>query len=230
MKIFSSLLLYFGIFIVIFRNILVYTIGSLTPGYSSMGDFISELSSEGSPYETLMNTGSLIFFGMALILVSRALLLRLPAPSGGLAMAYMAISGLGFMFIGLFPCPPGCRPELDTTQMSVHTLSGFVASVSVCLSALVYGLKYFKGDRSLIRTGSLTLGITGITAFVLLWITIVATEFGLDLGLYQLKGFLQRVNMASGDLWVLLACVYCLSSSSELHYSYSKKQTSSTLA
>ena len=211
MKKLTSLFLYLGILAVIFKNILVYTVGAITPGYSPTSDFISELSSEGTSYETLMNLGSLVFLGIALIITAFALYKRLRDPGLSLSMAYMAIAGVGFIGIGLFPCPPGCRPEIDTSQMTIHTLSGFIATIALSLSAIVYGLSYLRGNKSSVRAASLALGSVGLIAFIGLWVTIVGAEFGIDFGLYQVKGLLQRLNVAAGDLWVLLACISCLS-------------------
>lgn len=211
MKHLTNLLLFLGIFAVVLRNILVYTVGAITPGYSPAINFISELSSEGTPYQDLMNWGSLIIFGAILTLTAYALHKRLRGPGLDLSMAYLAISGLAFIAIGFFPCPEGCRPEINSAQMTIHTLAGFIATISLSLSALVYGLGYLKKDRSNIRAISLGLGTFGALSFLGLWIIIVSYEFGIDIGLFDIKGILQRMNVASGDLWILLACVDGLS-------------------
>ncbi|THD66422.1 DUF998 domain-containing protein [Robertkochia marina] len=229
MKKLTPLLLWSGLLAVLVRNILVYYIGWISPGYSPVSNFISELSADGMPYAGLVNLGSLIVLGIVLIMTALALKGRLPGPGRGLSMSYLAISGVAFIGIGLFPCPPGCRPELNSMQMTIHTLAGFIASVAICLSAIVYGLKYFKGYKSPLRSGSFVLGTIGILAFVTLWVTIVTSEFGIDIGLYQVKGALQRLNVLAGDLWVVLACVSCLRTGVVSKTPASIKDTSSTL-
>lgn len=229
MKKLTTLLLWSGLLAVLVRNILVYYIGWISPGYSPVSNFISELSADGTPYAHVVNIGSLIILGMVLTMTALVLKRRLPGPGRGLSMSYLAISGIAFIGIGLFPCPPGCRPEMNSLQMSIHTLSGFIASISICLSAIVYGLKYFKGFKSPLRAGSLVLGTMGILAFVTLWVTIVTSEFGIDIGLYQVKGALQRLNVLAGDLWVVLACVSCLRTGAVSKTPSRIKDTSSTL-
>lgn len=230
MKKLTTLLLWAGMLAVLVRNILVYYIGWISPGYSPVSNFISELSAEGTPYADLVNIGSLIVLGIILTITALALKRRLPGPGRELSMSYLAISGIAFIGIGLFPCPPGCRPEADSMQMSIHTLSGFIASISVCLSAVVYGLKYLKGFNTPLRSASLALGSIGLFAFITLWVTIVTAEFGIDIGLYQVKGALQRLNVLSGDLWVVLACVSCLRTGVVSKIPARIKDTSSTLA
>lgn len=207
---FTILMLTSGIFGVIFRNILVYTVGGLTPGYSPISGLISELSAEGAAYENLMNLGSLLAVGAFLILASKALQLQLPGRETALSTAYMAIAGVSFIGIGLFPCPPGCDPEIDSNQMMIHALCGFIASLSLSLSAVVYGIGCLKGNRSRICSSALILGVIGVIAFIALWIGIVAAEYGINNILFDRKGMLQRLNIAAGDLWVVIACVYTL--------------------
>ncbi|MBL7471589.1 DUF998 domain-containing protein [Robertkochia sediminum] len=206
----TILMLASGIFGVIFRNILVYLVGAITPGYSPISGLISELSAEGMAYEHLMNTGSLMAFGAFTIIASKALQLRLPGRETALSTAYMAVAGVSFIGIGLFPCPPGCDPEIASNQMMVHALCGFIASLSLSLSAFVYGIGFLKGNRSRIYKIALILGIIGVIAFTTLWAGIIAAEYGVNNVLYEWKGMLQRLNIAAGDLWVVIACVYTL--------------------
>lgn len=134
----------------------------------------------------------------------------LKGPGIDLAMAYLTISGAAFTAIGFFPCPTGCSPDINTTQMTIHTLSGFIASITINLSAIVYGLGYFKGHKTPTKAISLVLGSCGALAFILLWTTIVSFEFGTELALFSVKGVLQRLNLAAGDLWVILIAASCL--------------------
>ncbi|WP_224489862.1 DUF998 domain-containing protein [Robertkochia flava] len=213
MKKWTTLILYSGIFTVLLRNFLVYYIGAITPGYHPFFNFISELSAEGTPHATLMNTGSLILLGIVLILTAKALNQSIQGPGSWLPMGYLAIAGAGFILIGLFPCPPGCLPELDTTQMTIHLLAAFVATFSMSTSALAYGLWSFKGYRSHMRMASLVLGSIGILAFIGLWGSVIFWEMGMNAPLLPVKGLIQRINVAAGDLWVILACASALKSS-----------------
>lgn len=210
MKKLTSFVLFAGIIAVLCRNFLVYYVGAITPGYSAGTNFISELSAEGSPYALEMNIGSLILLGSFLILTAKALHNRLHGPGADLSMGYLAIAGVAFIFIGSFPCPPGCLGDISSMQMTIHMISAFVATLSMSLGALLFGLWYFKGYKSPLRAVSLVLGSVGILAFVGLWVTIVGWQVGIDTGLLPVKGLLQRLNVAAGDLWVALACISCL--------------------
>ena len=210
MKKLTSLVLFAGIIAVLCRNFLVYYVGAITPGYSAGTNFISELSAEGSPYALEMNIGSLILLGSFLILTAKALHNRLQGPGADLSMGYLAIAGVAFICIGSYPCPPGCLGDINSMQMTIHMISAFVATLSMSLGALLFGLWYFKGFKSPLRAVSLVLGSVGILAFVGLWVTIVGWQVGIDTGLMPVKGLMQRLNVAAGDLWVALVCVYCL--------------------
>lgn len=207
---FTILMLASGITGVLCRNILVYTVGANTPGYAAATDYISELSADGAPFETLMNIGSLMMVGAAMILASKALQIQLPGREAALATAYLAISGVSFIGIGLFPCPPGCDPEMDSLRMVIHTLSGFIAALSLSLSALTYGLRFLRRQKSLLTGSALILGITGIIAFSILWSTILCEAYGISTPLSAWKGMFQRINLATGDLWILIACSFTL--------------------
>lgn len=201
------IVLLLGIIVVAFRSVAVYSIGAITPGYSAVGNFISELSAEGAPYAALLNIGSLVLLGLCLILVAIPLRNRLPGKGAGLASSYLIMAGVGFICIGLFPCPPGCVPQLNTSQLTIHTLAALVATFSTALAAVLYGVWGTNGRRSAVQSASLFLGVLGIIAFTGLWTTVTAWELGFDIGLLHIKGLLQRINVATGDLWVILLCV-----------------------
>ncbi|WP_224484050.1 DUF998 domain-containing protein [Robertkochia aurantiaca] len=206
----TKLFLYLGIVAVILRNSFVYGIGWYRPQYSHTSDFISELSAEGAPGAGLINFFSLILVGIFIILGGIGLKSYFLKPGIQMSSIYLITGGIGYIIIGLFPCPPGCNMETDTFQMTLHLLGAFIATLSMVLSALLYGLWYFKGHPTVLRLSAFTLGCVGFLAFTALWIMFFYLAMNKSIIYEPIGGLVQRLNVAAGDLWLFLACLFAL--------------------
>ena len=200
-----------GLLGVLTRTILIYSVGSMVPGYDPMVNFLSELSAEGAPYEFPMNYFGLIFLGISFFIGSFGLGASLPKPRVKATTVLVALSGLGYLGIGLLPCSPGCDMNVYPERMKAHMACAFLATIFAVLAPLIYSSGIFidKNHRSL-RLFSLIVSLVGLTAFLSLWAFVIAYFQGIELSIGAYRGLLQRINVTSGDLWLLVVFIRSL--------------------
>lgn len=193
-----------GVAAPVIRLGLILVLGLLHPSYSQPRDFISELGAPDSPYAAVMNYAGISLVGVLLALFSIALY-RAHRP-GALALAgavLLALSGLAFIAVGLFPCDQaGCSAANPSATMRVHMLAGMAGMSAQTLAALSFGLRLITGttDRRYSAL-SLAFGMIALAALVLL-----IAHFA------QLAspGLPQKIVQVATDLWVLVSAVYIL--------------------
>lgn len=112
----------------------------LQPDYNHATQAISDLGIQGAPFATLWNS---VGFGLvgALIVGFAWSLERGLRPERGarLVAALAAISGLGWMGLGLAPAAPAFQPS---TQTTVHFLMVAVNFFPFLLVAFVFGMRW----------------------------------------------------------------------------------------
>ena len=112
------LLAWFGLLAPIIRLSLIFVLGLIQPGYSHIEDYISELGATGAPYAWLMNSLGTITVGILLSGFSIAFwrVMR-PGVLVTIGSLLLAVAGLAFVGVGLFPCDAGCGLESPSTTM-----------------------------------------------------------------------------------------------------------------
>ena len=181
----------------------ILVLGALHPGYSQARDFISELGARQAPFALPMNV-----FGTALVgilLAGFSVALYDACKPGLLARTsawLLAISGLAFVAVGVFPCDPGCFMESPSANMRLHLLSALVATASQASAPLVLGWHLFtkSGPRSLAQL-SLTLGCVASAALAVFFARGAELPF---------PGLVQKVYQFAADLWVLMLAIHIL--------------------
>lgn len=178
----------------------VVLFGALRPGYSHVGQTISELAEVGTPNSTpvvilaFFVTGALIAefgYGMMRAFGSGGTLTRAALP--------IALVGLGWVGAGVFPCGP-CRGPDYNTQTTIHLLFATIMEVSIVVSPFMLR-KLVRADprwpawfpRFLLLDGLATL-----TVWVLL-----SVSFGVPV-LGEFSGALQRVFFTLFFAWILV--------------------------
>jgi hypothetical protein len=114
-------------------TVLVVVCGALRPGYSHVGQLISELGARGTTHAGLLNlagaipAGALIA-GFAAATLSVLRLGRRAILAGCLFMFY----GLGMITFGIVPCDPGCPSPgpASTLPGTIHSGVALAASVA----------------------------------------------------------------------------------------------------
>ena len=154
--------------------------GALHPGYSHVGQFMSELGAQGAPGGWMVNYFGFLpteilflgFVGFALRRAGRDWAMRV-------GLVLLGLYAVSLIIAAFYPCDAGCRPDDPTFSHLVHIASGLGAYlfciVGVCLLAV--------GCRR--RNGAL-LTVTGILAGAFALVCFVQiTPDNPQAGLYQ---------------------------------------------
>ncbi|MAO39320.1 MAG: hypothetical protein CMK70_03585 [Pseudohongiella sp.] len=153
----------------------------LKPGYSHLGQYISELNAAGTPYASLIG-----WFGFVPFAVLSAALLVAAAPvvpvRGVSRLGYWLLLSEPIAYLGsaLAPCDIGCPAEGSVSQM-IHNALAIVTylTTSVALVLLAFTPRISKFMR-----------VVWVAA-AMVWLTL----FGMmaDPGLSEWRGLLQRL-------------------------------------
>ena len=116
--------------------------GFLTPGYSHVSQFISELGASQSPYEYPVRFLGFLPAGIALLVF--CWLAHGALPKSRLttaAILAMSIYAAGYVVASLFPCDLGCRPAHPSTSQAIHNLIGGVGYLLTPGILLVFAIR-----------------------------------------------------------------------------------------
>ena len=183
---------------------LILLLGSLDPSYSQLRDYISELGARGAPSALVMNVIGTSLVGILLCIFSLGLYqAKEPSVLKTAGTAFLALSGLAFILVGVFPCDPGCSLVDPSASMRIHMMAGTVAMVSQAIAPMLFGLRLVSGtsDRRHAAT-SLACGAIAVGAVIVLLLGQGAS--------LAYPGLFQKVFQAAADLWVLISAVHLL--------------------
>lgn len=165
---------------------------ALTPAYSHLHDFISELAARDAPTELLMRwlgfglTGAL-YVAFALVLAWRSR----PDAAAMLGAGFIALGGIARVFAGVHPCDPGCDAFRPSPDQLLHDIAARVAFLAMIIAALYWGV---VGNRYLALRRVSALGIgCGVWTMVFLVLMFAQPAF---------EGLWQRLASASLSLWM----------------------------
>ena len=115
-------------FVVVALSVVVAA--ALTPEYSHVSQFMSELGATGAPYELWVRFGGFLPAGLLLLAFCVAALGVLPRTHGALSgLIGLSVYAAGYLVASIFPCDPGCRPEEPSTSQLIHNLGGLVGYI-----------------------------------------------------------------------------------------------------
>ena len=179
------------------RLAFILVLGTLQPGYSQGRDFLSELGADQAPFAALMNLAGTALVGVLLTVFSIPLYhAHKPGPLALAGAGLLALSGLAFIAVGLYPCDPGCSIASPSATMRVHLLAGPVAMGAQTAAPLAFGLHFLGTGRPRHAAVSLALGFVALVALVILFALLPT---------FPLPGLLQRIFQGATDLWVMLS-------------------------
>lgn len=189
-----------GIAAAIMRTGPLLVVGAMTPGYSHLVNFNSELSARDAAYHDVMTlvlylVGTLLFlFAIGLARWTR------PSSIGRWGSIVLAVTGVAFVFIGVFPCDPGCSLQDPSPTMKAHLLAGFggmtLQAIAIAIFAF-YGRKTGEDPR----IGNVSKILGSIVVLAMAWL--YAAYFGLA-HLLPNPVIAQKIFTVAADLW--LAC------------------------
>ena len=173
--------------------------GALEPGYSHLGQFVSELGAADASHQQAFSYCGLVLCGSLTALFALGLFLRL-RPSGWLlaASALVAVVGVARAVAGLFPCDPGCDLEQMSAAARVHALSGFLALTSGALAPLALAAGLRTIGRGWLYAWSLGVGLVSLVLVPLL--------FGLGPD-FLFIGAIQRIILTLFYGWIVMLSV-----------------------
>ena len=170
--------------------------GTLTPGFSHVTQYISELGERGSSTELLMRYGAFVPTGLMHLAFAGALALifrnnRL----GVIAAILLGVNGLARIAAGFSPCDAGCA-ETGSLDQRMHSLSAAVGFLALAVSTVLWSvvLKRAPNLRNL-SAYSVASGILGLAFLVLM---AASAEPGAARGLFE------RLSSGVLSLWILV--------------------------
>lgn len=158
--------------------------GSLTDGYSPVGDAISRLAAVGAPYRTVMAAG-FVCFGVAVPIY--ALVLR--RCLGGQTWIAATTSGVATLGIALFPL--GSSGAVDGIHNGLAALGYLALAATPVLAA-----------RALSDDGHRRAARASVAVGVLAGACLAATVAGPAHGLFQ------RTGLTVVDVWLMASAVW----------------------
>lgn len=129
---------------------------ALTPDYSHVSQFISELGATGAPYELFVRLAGFLPAGLLLLAFSALAFRAIPrSRSVSLALFGLALYAGGYLVAAAFPCDAGCRPAEPSTSQLIHNAGGLVGYVvaPVFLFTLARAARNWTGATRLTGAG-----------------------------------------------------------------------------
>jgi hypothetical membrane protein len=136
--------------------------GMFTPGYSHLGQAISELAAPGAPLALFVQYAGFVPLAFAVLLFARDM--RRSHPGTHLVAGLFFITGLTLLVAGIFPTDEFGRRI--TFSGKIHAIAGIILMLSACLAPLAVAW-VGKGGRGL-RLYSLISGLALVLLFVFL--------------------------------------------------------------
>lgn len=172
--------------------------GALTPGYSHVSQYISELGARGAPWEMAVRFAGFLPAGMLLlgfcVLAHRALPRSRDVTWG---LAGLAVYAAGYLVAAVFPCDPGCRPAEPSLAQAIHNAVGLFGYLlaPLVLWRLARAARSWPAAGRLVLAGHLA---AGCALVALLTLSPSSATVGLS----------QRLMEAAVLAWVLLCGLY----------------------
>jgi hypothetical membrane protein len=169
---------------------IVLVLASLTPGYSHVADYMSELGATGAPYALVMNT--LGFFLLGILMVGFAVGLHYGIRQGSeVGPLLIATSGIFIILTGIFSCDPGCVNS--TIIGELHDAFAMTIGVAFAIAPFAIAQRLYE-DKRWKNYFWFTLAIGVLSAF-----------FGMGFIFIKLSGWMgavQRLSMAIPMFWM----------------------------
>jgi hypothetical membrane protein len=174
--------------------------GSITPEYSHLTQYISELGERGSSTELLMRYAGFVPTGLMHMAFAASLYTAFrDYRLSSVAAALLALNGLGRVVAGLFPCEAGCAGPRVLLSQRLHSLAAAVGFLALIGAAILWGV-LLRRHRILKRLSVYSIG-AGLFGLVFLLLMSWSAELRRGTGLYE------RLSSGVLSLWVLVFAV-----------------------
>ncbi len=168
--------------------VIVLTLGFLTPGYSHVRDFMSELGAVDAPYGFVMSFAGLVLLGILVIAFSVGLHRGIKEGSV-IGPALLVMSGFSLAATGVFRCDPGC---IDISLIGrLHSAFAMLAGFAFIAAMFFIALR-LRDDRDWRSYWAYSVA-TGALTFVFSLLLMSAGDWA---------GLMQRISMGLPLLWM----------------------------
>lgn len=182
-------------------------LAALTPGYSHLVNFNSELHAREAPFAELA-TLFVYAYGALVILFSIGLWRWLsPSRIQTLGVLLLLVTGFAFIAAAVFPCDPGCSLENPSQIMQYHLLAGLVAMNSQTAAVVILAFSGRSDQAAGIRRINMMFG--GAAFLAMAYIMTAYLHLGEQLPYPALA---QKIYMFATDAWLFVCAVTILKS------------------
>jgi len=165
-----------------------------------MNQFISELGATGTSHAAVMIYAGFISSGLMIVLFGISLLLLLPkSVLGRIGAVLISLFGIGATVLGYFPCDEGCPPKGGSVDNLVHNSVAGPVFLSAIIGIFLLALTFRKSI--LWKQFWVYSLLSALVAIIFFIVTANYAESPI------LKGFWQRLLMATIFLWLSLTTV-----------------------
>lgn len=172
--------------------------GALTPGYSQLSMYISELGARGAPLEWPVRIAGFLPAGLLMLAFCLHAWHTLPRSwRVTLCLLGLGLYTLGYLVAVVFPCDLGCRPAEPSLSQVIHNVAGLLGYLfaPLLLLGMAREARRWQGAGHLVLPGY----AAALLAFVGL-LTLTPDS--------PLAGLSQRAIEASVLLWFTLLGAY----------------------
>jgi len=178
---------------------------ALTPGYSHAAEQISALGSVGYPAAPVQIIVGFILSGLLIIAFAVGLHRGIPGESKW-GPAFLVLSGIGLVGVGVFQCDPGCTnaPFTGSLRDSSHFVMFNLAEMGAIIGILLTGRRLSGHPQwSRLRSFSLLIGWGTLVIFIAWYTT--------PIGVYVGDGTMERIVAGLPLLWTAVMGIRLLS-------------------
>jgi len=132
--------------------------GALTPGYSHLSMYISELGARGAPLEWPVRFAGFLPAGLLMLGFCAFAFKALPRSwRVTLCLLGLALYAMGYLVAVVFPCDLGCRPPEPSLSQLIHNFAGLLGYLFAPLLLLVLAreARHWNGASGLVVPGYL---------------------------------------------------------------------------
>ncbi len=143
-------------------------VGAMQGGYSAEAQYLSELGAIGAPHEALINFGSFLPVGLAIIVLVVGLYRSMPRTLlVRLGVLFLLTVAIGYLDAFFFHCDPGCPAE-GSNRQAMHNLGGLIEYVGAItgLFLIFFGIR--KSTSQAFSIFTLFAALLVLTAFIMM--------------------------------------------------------------
>ncbi len=172
-------------------------LAALQPGYSHIGQFISELGAVGAPWRLIQNLFGHVFFGLSIALFALAAW-RLPSRGRltRVGLGFLVLSGALLALTGVFSCEPGCTGSRLSPNELIHSLAALFGFYAAILAMLFVGLPALR-RQTRNRYVLASLGFAVLAVFF----QNLTRRLGFD---SPYRGLVQRLFLLNYTMWLFV--------------------------